>query len=192
MPRLFTGIALPADVAGDLLRLKAPLPGARWIEPENLHITLRFAGDIDNTTASEFVDALAQISLPAFDVSIAGLGVFGGEDPRALYAEVKPSDALEALARANERAARRAGLPPETRAFKPHVTIARLRYAKSDALARFLTRHGRFQLATFHADRFQLFSSKPRVGGGPYVVEEEYPLQQGSSGYDWSGIRKTV
>lgn len=176
MPRLFTGIEIPEELRLRLSRLRAPLPGAKWVEPDCLHITLRFAGDIDNRSADELAHALAAIDMPTLEVRIAGLGAFGGNDPRALWAGVEAGPELEALARANERAARNAGLAPESRKFKPHVTLARLRHARPDTVARYLHSHGAFRSEPFVASRFVLFSSRPLSGGGPYVVEEAYPL----------------
>jgi 2'-5' RNA ligase len=177
MPRLFTGIELPPDVREALARVRMPLPGAKWVEPENLHITLRFAGDIDNRVASEFAHGLAAIDGRAFPVRVAGLGAFGGNDPRVVWAGVEAGPELEALARANERAARAAGLPPEKRGFRPHVTLARLKHARADAVARFLGRNGHLRCEPFLVSRFVLLSSRPKVGGGPYVVEDAFPLQ---------------
>jgi 2'-5' RNA ligase len=183
MPRLFTAVELPAEIRHGLARLRIPLPGAKWVEEENLHLTLRFAGDIDNRLAAEFADALAQVDVPAFELRLQGLGAFGGNDPRVLWAGVETSTALETLARANERAARAAGLPAEARTFKPHVTIARLRHARADAVAKVLGRHGAFRSPAFTVERFVLMSSRPQVGGGPYVVEEAFPLA-GTAGHD--------
>jgi 2'-5' RNA ligase len=185
MPRLFTGIEIPQDIRLRLATLKAPLPGAKWVEPESLHITLRFAGDIDNVAAGELYDALAQISVPAFKVTIAGLGAFGGNDPRVLWAGVTGGPELETLQRAHERAARMAGLAPEGRGYKPHVTLARLKNSRADAVARYLGRAGDVRFEPFLVERFVLFSSRPRVGGGPYVVEEAFPLLRGHDLEDW-------
>lgn len=179
MPRLFTGIELPDDVRAELARLRQPLPGARWIEPENYHITLRFAGDVDNRMATEFAHALSEIETRAFELQFCGTGAFGGNDPRSIWARIEPSPELEALARASERAARIVGLQPETRKFKPHVTIARLRNSHVDAVARYLQKFGGFRTRPFLVGRFALFSSKPLVGGGPYVIEATYPLVGG-------------
>ena len=180
MPRLFTGIEIPAEQREQLARLRMPLPpGGRWAQPENYHLTLRFAGDIEKAQATELVDRLAGIAVNAFEIRLAGVGAFGGNDPHAIWAGVEPSPELEALARANERAARAAGLPPESRAFKPHVTLARLRYASPDAVARILGRLGAFRSQPFFVGRFVLFSARPKVGGGPYAVEEVFPLRGG-------------
>lgn len=183
MPRLFTAIELPEGLREDLSALEAPLPGAVWTHEDNLHITLRFAGDIDNRTADEFAGELAHIELDAFSLHINGVGAFGGNDPRIIYASVAPCPQLEALARANERAARNAGLAAETRSFKPHVTLARLRRGRGEAVARFLQRHARFTSRPFAVTRFTLMSSRPKTGGGPYVEEASYPLRGGAAFY---------
>lgn len=176
MPRLFAGIEIPAVQRQQLALLSGPLPGAKWSPAEDMHITLRFAGDIDNRTADDFAELLAGIEVAPFEVRIAGLGVFGGRDPRSVYAGIEGRGALEALQRATDRAARSAGLAPEARNYKPHVTLARLRGTSAEAVARFLGSRGALALPFFQVDRFVLFSSKPKVGGGPYVVEEAYPL----------------
>ncbi len=180
MPRLFTGIEIPDEQREELRRLRQPLPGnSKWLEPENLHLTLRFAGDITNEQAAELADRLAAISVDAFEVRLAGLGVFGGNEPRSLWAGIEAGPELETLARANERAARAAGLAPEPRAFKPHVTVARLKYASPGEIARILGRIGAFRSRPFLVGRFVLFSSRPKIGGGPYVVEAAFPLRGG-------------
>ena len=186
MPRLFTGIELPEAVRWQLAALKAPLPGAKWVEPENLHITLRFAGDIANPEANDFADALSQISLPAFEICVTGLGAFGGNDPRVIWAGIEESGGLDMLQRANERAARIAGLAAEGRAFKPHVTLARLKHGRADAVARYLGRHPVVRSEPFLVDHFVLISSRPNTGGGPYVVEEAFPLETGAASGIWA------
>jgi len=180
MPRLFTGIEIPAEQREELYQVRMPLPGGgKWAPPENYHLTLRFAGDIEKAQAAELVDRLAGIAMDAFEIRLAGLGAFGGNDPDTIWAGVEPSPQLDALARANERAARAVGLAPEGRAFKPHVTLARLRNASPDAVARILGRIGAFRSQPFLVGRFVVFSSRPKVGGGPYVVEEAFPLRGG-------------
>jgi 2'-5' RNA ligase len=179
MPRLFTGLEIPAELREEIARLKVPLPGGRWIEPENLHLTLRFVGDIDKPQAAEFAERLASIEIDAFELRLAGLGTFGGKEPRSIWAGVEDSPALEALARANDRAARAAGLPPDGHPFKPHVTIARIKYATPDEIARVLQRIGAFRSRPYFVSRFVLFSAKPKTGGGPYAVEEMFPLRGG-------------
>lgn len=189
MPRLFTGIELPPALAERLADLATPLAGARWIAPEDMHITLRFAGDVDNPTAREFHDALVSIDEPAFELKLSGFGAFGGQQPRTLWAGVAPSPWLDALARVNERAARSAGLKPEKHSFKPHVTLARLRGTRPEAVARVLEGLGRFESPPFQVARFVLYSSRPKVGGGPYVIEDEFRLGGGLAEADASWVR---
>ena len=177
MPRLFTAIEIPEAIRLRLSLLRAPLSGAKWIEPEDMHITLRFAGDIDGRTADELADFLASIRAGPFAVTIKGLGAFGGRDPRVLWAGVDAGEPLDALYRANDRAARSAGLEPEGRAFKAHVTLARMRGARQYAVARFLEENGALRTETFTATRFVLLSARPGTGGGPYVVEGEFPFE---------------
>ena len=130
MPRLFTALEIPEMLRTRLSLMRAPLNGAKWVDAENMHITLRFAGDIDGRTADDFADLLAEVSGGPFQVSIAGAGAFGGRDPRVLWAGVETGPELDALYRANERAARAAGLDPDPRDFRPHVTLARMRGAR--------------------------------------------------------------
>ena len=179
MPRLFTAVELPEDVCEELYRLHLPLPGARWVKPDAYHLTLRFAGDIDGVVAREFVANLANVETDAFELTISALGAFGGDDPHTIWAGVEPSPALEALARAHEKAARAAGLPPEKRAYKPHVTLARLRNASAASVAQFLTRYSGYRSEPFFVAQAVLMSSRPIVGGGPYAIEDRFPLRGG-------------
>ena len=176
MPRLFSAIEIPANIAQRLSMLRSGLAGARWIDPENYHLTLRFIGDVDGPTAHDFAQALNEIDMPPFTLRLDGLGSFGGRKPRAIFAQLAPSEALGALHRAHDRAAREAGVPPEGRNYTPHVTLARLRGTRSDDVARYLEGQGFFQSEPFEVERFVLYSSRASVGGGPYVIEGDFPL----------------
>jgi 2'-5' RNA ligase len=176
MHRLFAGLELPEQHRQRLALVRSPLPGAKWVDPADMHITLRFAGDIDNRAAEEFAGFLAEIAIPAFEVRIGELGSFGGREPRIVFAAADGGEPLEQLQRATERAARSAGLEPERQAYRPHVTLARLRGTRPEQVARFLGNRAPLGLPPFLVDRFVLFSSKPRVGGGPYLVEDTYHL----------------
>jgi 2'-5' RNA ligase len=177
LPRLFTGLEIPAEVGFALSLKRGGLHGARWIDPENYHITLRFIGDVDHVTADEVSDGLDRLSQSeAFTIKLSHLGAFGGDKPRALYAGVENNLALARLQAAQERVLQRIGLEPEGRKFVPHVTLARLRGATAEDLARFMAFSGRFAPLEFPVGRFVLFSSRDSVGGGPYLVEQAYPL----------------
>jgi 2'-5' RNA ligase len=176
MPRLFTAIEIPEAMRMRLSLLRAPIGGAKWVQPEDMHVTLRFAGDIDGRTADDLADLLAAVSVPPFMAAIAGGGAYGGRDPRVLWAGVEAGPELDALYRANERAARAAGLDPAPRDFRPHVTLARMRGARHAAVARFLAENGGLRLEPFPVTRFVLLSARPGSGGPPYALEAAYPL----------------
>lgn len=176
MPRLFTGIEIPAGIAEELSLLQGGLPGARWITPDNYHLTLRFIGDVDPTTARAAADILGDPVRAAFPLRLSGLGAFGGRNPRAVFAHVAPSPPLAELQAAQERALRRLGLPPEGRKYTPHVTLARLKGVRSRAVADYLALRGGFRTEPFAVERFVLYSARESVGGGPYVVEQAYRL----------------
>lgn len=184
MPRLFSAIEIPGDIKAELFRLHQPLPGARWVKQLDYHITLRFFGDIDKGQTRELAANLGEIELDAFEVQISGLGAFGGNDPHNVWAGVQPNAALDGLARAHERAARNAGLPPEKRAFHPHVTLARLNGSNADAVAKFLTRFSGYRSEPFFVPRAVVMSSKPFTGGGPYTIEDAFELRGGGHFYD--------
>jgi len=176
MIRLFTGLEIPPDLADTLALLRGGLPGARWIDAENYHITLRFIGNIDDALAHEVALMLRQVRRPAFELRLEGLTPFGGRRPRAVVAAAEPSPPLMELQAEQERLLRRIGLEPEGRRFMPHVTLARLRDSSSRQVADYLAMRGNFRSRSFPVSQFVLFSSKASVGGGPYVVEASYPL----------------
>jgi 2'-5' RNA ligase len=176
MPRLFTGVEIPSDVGQALSMLRGGLPGARWIDPENYHLTLRFIGDVDDMTAHEVADMLGRIKRGRFELHMEGLTSFGGRKPRAVVATVAAARALLDVQAEQERLLQRIGLEPEGRKFTPHVTLARLRDSSSRQVADYLAARGLFRTSPFRVSRFVLFSSRNSVGGGPYVVEASYPL----------------
>ena len=138
MPRLFTGLEIPARLAGELSLLRGGLSGATWIDTENYHITLRFIGDIDRATAADVAGMLDGIRHPAFSVTIDQLDTFGGDKPRAIIARARAVSPLVELQAAQERLMRRIGIAPATQKFTPHVTLARLRQSSPLAVADYL------------------------------------------------------
>ncbi|MBR0716970.1 RNA 2',3'-cyclic phosphodiesterase [Bradyrhizobium liaoningense] len=176
MPRLFTGLEIPAEIGQSLSNLRGGLPGARWIDPENYHVTLRFIGDIDGASANEIASMLFRVDRKPFEVKVQGLTSFGGRKPRAVVATIAPSKPLMELQAELERMMQRIGLNPEGRKFIPHVTLARLHDASDQDVADYLSLRGYFPSKVFTAERFVLFSSRASTGGGPYVVEDSYEL----------------
>jgi len=176
MPRLFTALEIPAEVASELLLHRGGLPGARWIEPVDYHVTLRFLGDVDRRIAREVDAMLDDIGGYPFEVTLDALGSFGGDKPRAVFARVQPTPRLSELQGDLERMARRLGLPAEGRKFVPHVTLARLRDTSPIDVAHHLGQHPIVRPISFTARRIALMSSRDSIGGGPYVLEAAYPL----------------
>ena len=189
MPRLFTALEIPRNIALSLSLLRGGLPGARWIDVENYHITLRFIGDVDGRTADEIVDRLDRIDRPEFQLSMTGIGSFGGKKPHSVWAGVTPAPEMFALQAEIERLCQRLGLPPDPRKFTPHVTLARLKGARVDDVVHYLSGRGNFQTAPFTVPRFVLLSSRDSVGGGPYLTEEIFPLREEitSRAREWTG-----
>lgn len=180
MPRLFIGLEIPDEVGQTLSLLRGGLPGARWIDPENYHLTLRFIGDIDGGLAHEIVSMLGRVNRRPFDIRLDGLSSFGGRKPRAIVASVAPSPNLLELQAELERLMQRVGLEPEGRKYTPHVTLARLRDSSSRQVADYLAARGLFRSAAFRVERFVLFSSRASIGGGPYVIEDAFALEEPS------------
>jgi 2'-5' RNA ligase len=176
MPRIFTGLEIPDEVGRELSLLRGGLPGARWIDPENYHVTLRFIGDVDDVVAHEVASMLGMVRRTPFELRFDGLSSFGGRRPRALIATFASTQALLDLQAEHERVMRRIGLDAEGRKFTPHVTLARLRETSSRQVAEYLSTRSLMGLLPFRVARFVLFSSRASVGGGPYVVEAAYPL----------------
>ena len=176
MPRLFTGLEIPKALGESLSLLRGGLPGARWIDPENYHVTLRFIGDVDDDIAQEVAWLLGKVRGKDFELRLDGLQSFGGRKPRALIAAVAPSQPVMELQAEHERLMRRVGLDPEARKYTPHVTLARLRETSSFEVAEYLSARAAFRSPPFSVLRFVLFSSRASVGGGPYVAEAVYPL----------------
>jgi 2'-5' RNA ligase len=179
MPRLFTGIEIPREIGDRLALLRGGLPGARWIDRENYHLTLRFIGDIDMDVANEVAGALGRVRRSEFTLRLDGVGSLGTRKPHAIVARIGTSQALTELQAEHERILQRIGLPPEQRKYTPHVTLARLKGATGRAIADYLSVRGGFLAGPFSVDRFVLFSSRNSIGGGPYIVEEAYPLLPG-------------
>lgn len=176
MPRLFTALEIPKDVAQSLSLLRGGLQGARWIDVENYHLTLRFIGDVDQRTADDVLDAFDHVAKQEFELQLNGIDIFGSKKPRALYANITASDTLNSLQASIDNQCRRIGILPDGRKFTPHVTLARLRHTNSYTLSDYLHARSNFKSNTFKVEEFVVMSSKNSRGGGPYIVEERYPL----------------
>ncbi len=175
--RLFVALALPNEVAAALTLIQSGVPGARWSTREQMHLTLRFIGEVDGQQAAAVDDALSTISAPGFRLTLKRVGQFGGRNPSALWAGVEPNDALFHLERKIESALQRAGLPPETRKFTPHVTLARLKGTPRGRVMDYLTDHALFASPSVDVRAFILYSSQLTPNGSVYRAEKAYQLR---------------
>jgi len=123
--RLFVALPIPDIVAQRLMLMQGGVPGARWQSREQLHLTLRFIGDVDGGDARAIEDVLAGIDAPAFDLQLHGVGQFGNKQPHALWAAARKSELLDHLQRKVDTAIRRVGQPQDAHKFIAHVTLAR-------------------------------------------------------------------
>lgn len=177
MIRLFVGLELPEDVRHALAGLCGGVPGADWVAPESMHLTLRFIGDVTEADAEDAHDALMRVRAPGFDLSLHGVGHFStGEELRALWAGVDRSEPLAQLRRNVDSALVRMGFPPEERRWRPHVTLARCGGASVLRAQAFLAHNALFRAGPFRVGHFTLFSSLRHSGGPSYVAEAEYAL----------------
>jgi 2'-5' RNA ligase len=176
MIRLFAAIEIPESIRLQLSLLQGGVPGARWTPSENMHLTLRFIGEVDQAVARDIDDVLADIRDPSFTLSLNGVGEFGRKEGRALWAGVSNGGALQHLAAKIESALQRMGLPAETRKYSPHVTLARLKDVPMSEIKTFLATHAMFKTPAFGVRQFTLFSSHQSSRGSRYRIESVYSL----------------
>ena len=195
MPRLFVALDLPDAVRERLARLRAELRGARWIDPTQLHVTLRFLGSVPEQDMGPLRQQLASVrALPSFDLALAGVGVFPPRPgrrspPRVLWAGLEPHDPVVELKQAVDEAL---GPDPETadRGFSPHVTLARFKDDPGPALSPYLQGHAGLASDRFPVGAFHLYESRTTPGGAIYAVVQSYPLlpTAGPKGSNSGGI----
>ncbi|MDB5448575.1 MAG: hypothetical protein JWQ97_3892 [Phenylobacterium sp.] len=177
MIRLFAAVPVPDEIARGLARRQQGLEGARWRTAAQLHITLRFFGEIREDVARDLDAELASVGGSPFEVVLEGAGAFGeGPDVHAIWAGVAESPHLRRLAKGCEMAARRAGLKPERRHYRPHLTLAYLRHADPDKVAGWIQANSLLKSPPLRVDRFGLYSSVLASTGAKYRLEAEYAL----------------
>lgn len=177
MIRLFVGLSLPEEVQASLSGLCAGVPGARWEPPENLHITLRFIGEVELGQAEDIDGQLSRLHMPGFAMTLATVDHFGpGDKARALYVGVERNEQLMRLQSKIENALQRVGMPPESRKFIPHVTLARLNGTPAPRVQFFREAHNLFRAGPIPVSEFILYSSHPGKGHSVYREEAAYPL----------------
>lgn len=174
MHRLFVAIDLPFMVKDALVAMMGGVIGARWQTEDQLHLTLRFIGEVDTRTANAVTDALAIVRHPPFDMCLRGIGSFerkGRTD--TLWIRAEPAEPVKALHNKLDRALTRIGIAPETRAYHPHVTLARFSRG-AGPLDAFMHGSGGVGTEPFTVDSFCLFESRLTEAGADYSVVERF------------------
>lgn len=177
MIRLFVALALPAELKAELGLLQGGIPGAKWVPPENHHLTLRFIGEVEPWKAQEVDEALAGIRARPFELSLRGLGTFEkGGRISALWVGVEKTEGLAFLQGKVESALQRIGLEPERRRFAPHVTLARTERAAPEKVVAYVQAHNLFRAPPVLVEHFTLYSSRLGKEQAVYVPEVDYEL----------------
>ena len=176
MHRLFVAIRPPEPIRDRLLDLADGVRGARWVEEEQLHLTLRFIGEVDRHRAEDAAAALGGVHHPAFALALSGLGSFdrrGGSS--TLWAGVAPQEPLKSLHKKIDQALERVGIPPDRRVYHPHITLARI---KRDAapLQPLIDSAGSLSSDAFDVSEFRLYESELTPDGPVYTVVARYSL----------------
>jgi 2'-5' RNA ligase len=177
MIRLFAALVVPDEIVEGLARRQTGLEGARWRGPEQLHLTLRFFGEVREDVARDLDAELSIVGGGPFDIQLQGAGAFGeGGDIHTIWAGVAQSPELRRLARACEMAARRTGLRPDTRNYRPHLTLAYLRHPDPGTVAAWIQANNLLKSPPIRIERFGLYSSFLASDGAQYRLEASYAL----------------
>lgn len=177
MPRLFVAIDIPERIKEDISSTYMAIPGAKWIEDANLHLTLRFIGDVDNIATQKIDFALKSVSAKPFSLILKGVGFFPPRnEPRILWVGIEQNNELIGLQNKIERAISSTGIEPDSRKFHPHITVARLNGAPTDRVALFMAGHSLFQTEPFEVSKFSLYSSFLKKEGAIHELLSSYQL----------------
>ena len=176
MHRLFVAIRPPEAIRDLLIDAMDDSADFRWQDDEQLHVTLRFIGEVERPTANDLADAFGRISSASFDLRIAGVGRFEQRNSGALWAGIEPKSPVAALAAKVERVCQKVGLEPERRAYHPHITLARWKGRRAREVKDFLGRNGGLSSDAFRVDSFILFESRLSRHGAHYEEVASFPL----------------
>jgi 2'-5' RNA ligase len=192
MPRLFVAIDFPPAVREQLALICFGLKDARWSDKDQMHLTLRFMGDVEGSQFLDVRDALEDVRVPPFDLRLRGLGHFPPRGkPQVLWAGVERTYPLVTLHDKVEAVVVRAGLPPEARNFHPHVTLARLKGTHTKHVASYLGHNALFAAGPFGVEAFHLYSSTLSPKGALHRIEATYPLLPPEAAVDWGTTGNT-
>ena len=177
MPRLFIAVDLPEPIKKNLRSMSFGIPGAKWVSPEQLHLTVRFIGEIDGVLFLDIKKILEEISLESFDLQLKGVGYFPPRGvPRVLWIGLEKNEPLQLLRKKIDSTLLRLRIEPEGRKFAPHITLARLKNSPVHKITNFLSGNGLFSQEPFRVEDFKLYSSILSPKGAYHKIEEVYPL----------------
>ena len=178
MHRLFIAIDLSDEDKKRIGSICYGLPETRWIPEEQIHLTLRFIGEVDGAAYRRIIDALGEVRSEPFELKVRGIGHFPPRrTPRVLWLGLDKREALLQLRRRIEAKLQQTGLAPEGRKFSPHITIARFKNPPLTKVASFMAAHNLFELPAFRAEEFHLYSSHLTSSGAIHTIEASYPLR---------------
>ncbi len=179
MPRLFVAIDLPVNIRERLSFMCCGLPGARWLDPEQMHLTLRFIGDVNSTIFQDVREALTEVRGEMFSMQLEGVGFFPPRgNPRVVWAGIRKNEQLVQIRNRVESVLIRAGLKPEGRKYSPHITLARLKNTPGSKVGAYLAHNSMFMSEEFQVAEFLLYSSVLSSKGAKHFVEERYLLNR--------------
>ena len=177
MPRLFVALDLPQAVKRELTGICSGLPDARWVKEGQVHLTLRFIGEVEEKVLQEIKERFSEIKSPALSIRLAGVGCFSSRSlPRVVWAGLEPVEPLVALHDQVEASLASLGFVTEGQKFSPHVTLARLRNASTERVARYLAANASFVSSNFAVNAVHLYSSVLTSNGALHRIEASYPL----------------
>ncbi|MBV9867508.1 MAG: RNA 2',3'-cyclic phosphodiesterase [Abitibacteriaceae bacterium] len=177
MPRLFIAIDLPDAIRQQLSSLRTDLAGARWVKPAQMHLTLRFIGEMDETVAQAVSVALTSVQASRFELQLNGIDCFPHRRaPRVLWVGIEDNPALHRLYETIEGSLRRLGLVAETHPFAAHITLARFKNAPVEPVKQFIKANSEFAAEPFLVEEFRLYSSTLERQGALHQVLATYPL----------------
>ncbi len=180
MIRLFIAVPIPEDMRRQLHAMGRSLPGGRAVVEEQIHLTLRFIGEVEGALFKDIRENLYTVEAAPFRVGIQGVGHFPPRGkPRVVWAGLQPKDPLVRLKRKIDTCLIQCGLPPDNRKFSPHITLARLNNPPMQRITGFLAGNAFLRFDDFEVDRFLLYSSKLTNKGAVHTLEADYSLTAG-------------
>ena len=178
MPRLFIAVDLPDVIKKNLEAMFFGIPGARWVAPDQIHLTARFIGDVEGAVFHDIKNSLDEITAGSFPLQLKGMGHFPPRGaPRVIWVGIEKSEPLQLLRKKIDGALLKVGVEPESRKFSPHITLARLKNSPQHKIGNFLAGNNMFSQGPFQVEDFRLYSSVLTPKGAIHKVERIYPLE---------------